>query len=338
MLIWRIVTLLLTLGLLASMAQAAPDALAPPYGPLRLVNQHPMQLLFLQSFPDRADVSPPGQVHLGLNTALTNTLLVDQRGAGVTATIDLEMVRAVLELRYGLHPRLEVGVELPLLYTYDGILDTFILDTERVLTPNRERPIRKQQRAGQFVYQVQRGGDFFIQGQDDAFGPGDMVLKAKYALLPEGRYQPAVSLRAALKLPTGDKGQGFGSGAVDGSVGLLLQKSWWRLTVYLNADVTFPGPAFGEVDLSVQPFFLGVLSVEFRLSQSVSLVAQLRGDTRPFHGTIPLLDKRLIETDVGVNWAITRRLVLQAGVAEDQARSDCCSADVSFFLNLTGRL
>lgn len=335
MLVWRALTLLLALWCLGSPAQAATDV-SPPYGPLRLVNQHPMQLLFLQATPDRAEVSLRGHVELGLNTALTNTLLSDQRV--VAATIDLEMVRTVLDLRYGLSPRLEVGLEVPLIYTYDGILDTFILDAERVLTPNRERPIRNRQRAGAFLYQVQRGERVVIQGQDDAFGLGDVILKAKYALVPEGLYRPAVSLRAALKLPTGDAGQGLGSGAFDGSLGLLVQKSWWRVTLYVNADVTFPGQAFGEADLSVQPFFLGVLAVEFRVSRSVSLVAQLRGDTRPFHGTIPLLDKRLLETDVGVNWAITRHLVLQAGVAEDQARSDCCSADVSFFLNLRGQL
>jgi len=69
----------------------------------------------------------------------------------------------------------------------------------------------------------------------------------------------------------------------------------------------------------------------------IELVFQLRGDTRPFHNTIDILDKHLIETDLGVNWAISRHLVLQAGLAEDQFHSDCCSADVSFFLNLTGR-
>jgi hypothetical protein len=38
-----------------------------------------------------------------------------------------------------------------------------------------------------------------------------------------------------------------------------------------------------------------------------------------------------------VNWALSRHLVLQAGLAQDQVNSACCAADVSFFLNLTGR-
>src|SRR5438067_13782823 len=55
--------------------EAASDALTPPYGPLRLVNQQPVQLLFLQQFPDRADVTPPGHLDVHLNTAVTNTLV-----------------------------------------------------------------------------------------------------------------------------------------------------------------------------------------------------------------------------------------------------------------------
>jgi hypothetical protein len=295
-----------------------------------------MQLLFLHPVPDSAEVTPHRHVGLHLDTALTNTLLEDQRD--VTATLDLEMVRTVLDLRYGVHPQLEVGVELPLLYTYNGILDTFILDAERVLTPGRERPVRKQQTAGAFAYRVERRHRLLVRGQDDAFGLGDVVLKAKWRLLSEDSALPAMSLRAALKFPSGDTNRAFGSGEFDGSLGLILQKTWWRLTIYVNADATFPGQPFDDVGVSVQPFFLGVLALEFRVVPTVSFVAQLRGDTRPFHHTIPLLDKRLIESDVGINWAISRRLALQAGVAEDQARSDCYSADVSFFLNLTGRL
>jgi hypothetical protein len=87
----------------------------------------------------------------------------------------------------------------------------------------------------------------------------------------------------------------------------------------------------------LHPFFLGLFAIEFRVSRPVSLVLQLRGDTRPFHDTISILDKRLLETHLGVNWALSRQLVLQAGLAEDIANSACCSADVSFFLNLAGR-
>jgi hypothetical protein len=316
-------------------AEAVPDTFPAPYGPLRLVNQQPVQLLFLQPFPDRAEATPFRHIDVDLNVALTNTLVGDQQD--FTANLDLEMVRTVIALRYGVHPNFEVGLALPIIYTYSGILDDGIIEVERLLTPGNERRIRKNQVAGAFTYQVARDNRVFIQGQDNAVGIGDIVLQAKGQILHEQEWLPAVSLRAAVKFPSGDSDRAFGSGEIDGSVGVLLQKSLWRFTFYVNADVTFPGQAFNDVDVSLHPFFLGLFAIEFRLSRPVSLVLQLRGDTRPFHDTIAILDKRILETHLGVNWAISRHLVLQAGFAEDQFNSACCSADVSFFLNLTGR-
>jgi uncharacterized protein DUF3187 len=316
-------------------AEAVSDMFPAPYGPLRLVNQQPAQLLFLQPFPERADVTPFRHVDVDLNMALTNTLVGDQQN--VTVNFDLEMVRTVIALRYGVRPNFDVGLSLPIIYTYGGILDHFILNVERALTPGRERPLRKNQVAGAFTYRASQGDRIFIQGQEDAFGMGDIVLQAKGQVLHEQEWAPAVSLRAAVKFPSGDTDRAFGSGEFDGSIGLLLQKTLWRFTFYVNADVTFPGQAFESVDVSLHPFFMGLFAIEFRVSRPVSLVFQLRGDTRPFHDTISILDKRIIETHLGVNWEISRHLVLQAGLAEDQFESACCSADVSFFLNLTGR-
>ena len=315
--------------------EAATDMFPKPYGPLRLVNQQPVQLLFLQPFPDRAYVTPFQHVEVDLNVALTNTLVGDQQD--FTVNLDLEMVRTVIALRYGVYPNFEVGLSLPIIYTYGGILDSFILGAERVLTPGAERRLRKNQVDGAFTSQVSRGNRVFMQGQDDALGIGDIVLQAKAHLLHEHAWSPAVSLRAAVKFPSGDADRAFGSGEFDGSVGVLLQKSLRRFTFYVNADITFPGQAFDDVDVSLHPFFMGLFAIEFRVSRPVSLVLQLRGDTRPFHDTISILDKRIIETHLGVNWEISRQLVLQAGLAEDQFNSACCSADVSFFVNLTGR-
>ena len=315
--------------------EAATNTFPAPYGPLRLVNQQPVQLLFLQPFPDRTDVTPFRHVDVDLNVALTNTLVGGQQD--FTVNLDLEMVRTVIALRYGVYPNFEVGLSLPIIYTYGGILDDFIVGVERLINPGGERSLRKNQVAGAFTSQVSRGNRVFIQGHADALGIGDIVLQAKAHLLHEQAWSPAVSLRAAVKFPSGDADRAFGSGEIDGSVGVLLQKSLWRFTFYVNADVTFPGQAFGDVDVSLQPFFMGLFAIEFRVSRPVSLVLQLRGDTRPFYGTIGQLDKRIIETHLGVNWAISRHLVLQAGFAEDQFNSACCSADVSLFLNLTGR-
>jgi hypothetical protein len=307
---------------------ASPDPILP-YGPLRLVNQQPLQLLFLQPFPDVVSLVNPGHALVHLNTALSNTLL--QQNRDYVAELDLEMLRTVIDLRYGLLSNVEIGLELPLLFTYSGILDDFIEGTEGFF--GRKRRQRRDENQGQFAYQVLRGDRPFIRGRDNAVGIGDVVWKLKVRVWRERAWRPGLSLRAAVKFPTGSTSRAFGSGEVDGSVGFLLQQSFGRFTLYLNGDVTFPGEAFDPV--SLQPFFAGIAAVEYRIARPVSVVAQFRGDTRPFHDTIPILDKRLLEVILGLNWALTHRIRLQAGLSEDVFESSCCAADLSFFLNLT---
>lgn len=308
----------------------------PPYGPLRLVNQQPLQLLFLQLFPDVAEVTPLGRPRLDLNVALSNTLV--QQNRAFTADLDLEMVRSVFDLRYGVYPRVELGLEVPVLYTYGGILDDFILGVERLIIGDMARALRREQTSGAFTYRVLRGDRLILQGEDNVGGLGDMVLKAKVHLVDEQTWIPALSVRVAVKFPTGDVRRAFGSGAFDAAVGVLAQKTFGRWTFYANADVTVPGQAFGQVVGSLQPFFSGVLAIERRLAPPLSLVLQLHGDTRPFHRTVPILDERILEVLLGLNWALNRHTIVQFGVAEDQFNSACCSADVSFFLNVSGRL
>ncbi len=339
MVLWSLwhprLTVLVLLGGLwwCSSARAQHPAAAymnPPYGPLRLVNQQPLQLLFLQLFPDVATPVYARHALIHLNLALSNT--IEQQRQDFTADLDLEMVRTVVDVRYGVLSHLEVGLELPFLYTYSGILDHFINGVEE--TFGGERFLRETHGANEFRYEVLRGQQRFIHGRDSAFGIGDVVLKLKAPLLGEGTWRPVLSVRAAVKFPTGSASRAFGSGEFDGALGVLLQKTFARLTVYVNGDVTFPGEAYAEVD--VQPFFSGIAAGEYRLGHNVSLVIQVRGDTRPFHDTIPILDKRILEVMLGANWALSHSLILQGGFTENIL--DSPAADVNFFVNLTGRL
>jgi hypothetical protein len=256
-----------------------------------------------------------------------------QQNQDDVADLDLEMLRTVIDLRYGLHSNVEIGFEIPFLYTYSGIMDGFIEDAETFFGRGRQQ--RSMENQGQFAYRVLRGDQLLVEGQDNTAGIGDMVLKLKVRLWRARAWRPALSLRAAVKLPTGSPSRAFGSGEADGSVGVLLQQSLGRVTLYVNGDVTFPGEAF-EL-MSLRPFFAGFVAVEYRVARPVSLVAQFRGDTRPFHDTISILDKEIFEVLLGLNWALARRIQLQVGVSEDIFDTACCAADLSFFLNLTWR-
>jgi hypothetical protein len=89
----------------------------------------------------------PGRVGVHLNAALSNTLV--RKEGEVTAELDVEMVRTVIDVRYGVRADFEMGLEIPFLYTYGGILDDFIFDVERLL--HKPRNIRRNQVSGRLT-------------------------------------------------------------------------------------------------------------------------------------------------------------------------------------------
>ena len=72
-------------------------------------------------------------------------------------------------------------------------------------------------------------------------GWGDTSFIMKHLLVAEGEKIPAFLIRMALKLPTGDKDEGLGTG--DTNVGFLgaLTKNFGQATMHLNAGYTFVG-------------------------------------------------------------------------------------------------
>ena len=99
-------------------------------GPISIVNQSPIQLLFLQAVPDRAETLQKNKGLIKVNTTITNTLLSEQRD-DYKGIIDLEMIRTSIDICYGILPGLEIGVSLPFAYSYSGFMDYSILDEEK---------------------------------------------------------------------------------------------------------------------------------------------------------------------------------------------------------------
>ena len=123
-------------------------------GPISIVNQAPIQLLFLQAAPDKAETLPKGQGSLSLNTTTTNTLLSESSG-NYEGVVDMEMIRASLDLKYGILQGFEIGVSLPFVYSYSGFMDNAILDVERFFFDNT-RTVRVHQEADKYEYYVTR--------------------------------------------------------------------------------------------------------------------------------------------------------------------------------------
>ncbi len=300
-------------------------------GPISIVNQSPIQLLFLQPIPDRVDTLPGGYSSIRVNTTITNTLL-SQKSEHYAATIDTEMIRTSLEVHYGAMPGLELGLSIPFAHYYSGFMDKPILEVEKIF--GKTRAVRREEEADQFTYFVKKDNKIFISGSKNSTGMGDFVLRAKGKVWDEGNTLPGLSARLAVKFPTGDKDRAFGSGEVDWGLGLLLQKNINRMSAYLNADVTFPGDAFDDAGVSLREFYTFMLGTEYRFTPRFSALAQINWITRPFKDTgLELLDRRIIEFLIGLSYCTKNGIFVQTGGVEDFFDSCESGADFTFFLN-----
>jgi len=302
-------------------------------GPVSIVNQSPIQLLFLQAIPDSAETLPKGQSSLRLNTTITNTLL-SQTSENYTGVIDMEMIRTSLELQYGVLPGVEAGISFPFVYSYSGFMDNIILDFEESFFDST-RTVRVHQEAYKYEYYIKKDSKPLISGKKRCSGIGDLVLRVKGEIWDEGRTLPGLSARVAFKVPTGEKDRALGSGEPDYGFGLLLQKDIKALTAYLNADVIFPGDAFDQEDVPLREFYEVMLGVEYKVSSRMSFLAQVNYVTRPFKDTgLQMLDRRIYDLLLGIHYLTEGGIFFQGGAIEDFNRSWEAGADITFFLNV----
>lgn len=305
-------------------------------GPIPIVNQSPIQLLFLQAIPDRAETLPEDRYSLRFNVATTNTLLWE-KSEDYYGYIDMEMIRSSLELEYGILSGVELGISLPFIYTYPGFMDHFIFEFENLFNDTRSLRKKENQRksANNFTYLVKKNNLPFIAGKKRSSGIGDLILRVKQKIWNEGDRLPCLSIRLAVKIPTGDEDKAFGSGKVDYGFGLLLQKGIKRVTAYLNADVIFPGEAFDQQNISLSSFYEIMLGAEYKVSSRFSTLTQINYITRPFENTgIEMLDRRMWNILLGVNYVTEGRVFIQGGAIEDILGAANAGSDITFFLNV----
>jgi hypothetical protein len=305
-------------------------------GPIPIVNQAPIQLLFLQPIPDRAEPYPESRYSLSLNTAITNTLQWG-RSENYYGYMDMEMVRTCLEVKYGIFSGVEIGMSVPFVYSYGGFMDHGILEFEKLF--NVVRNLREKEdhygRADTYTYSIKKNDKAFIEGKEGSSGLGDFALRVKGRIWDEGSRRPCLSGRFCVKIPTGDEDRAFGSGEVDYGLGLLLQKTIRRATAYLNADVIFPGHAFEQEDVSLRTFCEMMLGGEYKFSERFSGLMQLYYITRPFEDTgLEMLDRRMWNLLLGVSYLTKTGVCIQGGLVEDFFTSSNTGADITFFLNI----
>jgi hypothetical protein len=307
---------------------------AEGFGPFPVRNFQPIQMLFLGMPGDRATVLKPGTLDVRLELADTASIFNEQTPQS-NAVMKFETLRSGLFLRYGVTDRFEVAMEVPTLYRYQGVMNGIITATERATTGLSGS--RRDLRNLGYAYTVAPGGKTAFHGGQNQWGIGDISLLSKYQFVRETETLPAVSVRVAVKAPSGDASRVFGSGHPDVGVGLALEKTLLsRWITYVNVNGVIPsGPVGG---FHPQPILSAVTAVEYLWSERASLTLQFDYYSSAFHGTgLKVLDRGATEVVLGFNYLLQQHLLWQVYAVENVDFITGGSADFTLSTVLTYR-
>ena len=299
----RLCTLLLVFAGLGPTA-AADD---PPSDAIPLRNHNPfLQVYGLPVFQTAAIGSD-----LSLSYDIANDA-DDKRLPSETLVIDSESQYLSLAFRRRIGERMELRVDLPWVRHSGGFLDGAIKDWHRVLglsNSARETP------NDQLELLYERNGTTYFDLSSSASGIGDVQLSAAYAW-------PAVTLRAGIKLPTGDAAELSGSGATDISVGAYLD----RKASFLQRDLEYSGfvgvLALGDGDVlpgfqrSTVPY--GGLALRWHATERLALTTQWYLQGSYFDIDIDEIGGTTLQLGVGADYRFERSMIRLA-IAEDIA-------------------
>ena len=331
--VWPVVYRVAYAALLLSIFPQSALVWAEGFGPFPVRNFNPIQQLVLNMPGDRAAVLKEGVLDVRVELAETAAVFRDQ-SPQANATMKFETLRSGVFLRYGATERWELSVEVPVLYRSTGFMDGPIKAVERATTGLS--PARSALGSG-YVFDISRGGRTIASGREGAVGLGDSTVMSKYQLLTETASMPTLSIRTALKLPTGDEGQFFGSGSPDIGVGLAAEKGFGgRWMVYGNLNGVVPTGRIAGMPL--QPTISGLVAVEYLWSENFSLTAQFDYYSSPFHGVgTRVLDKGVTESVAGFSYRLTQHLLWQGYAVENLDFITGSAADFTLATLLTHR-
>ena len=301
-------------ALLVSLSFQPTPVKAEGFGPFPVRNFQAFQQLVLSLPGDRATVVKPGTLDVRLELAETASIY-NEYSPQSSVIVKFETLRSGLFLRYGATDSLELGLEVPVLYRYQGFMNRAITAVERATTGLA--PARAAFKNNNFVFNVTRDGQTIMSGGPGAMGLGDTTLMSKYQLLTEGTTTPAVSVRGAVKLPTGDQSAFFGSGSPDFGLGLAVEKLMagrWML----HANVTGVVPTGTIAGLGLRPTVSGLAAIEYLWSENLSITAQFDFYSSPFSGTnSAVLDRGMTESVLGFSYRVAPHFLWQMYAVEN---------------------
>lgn len=252
--------------LLCGLSQAVASERPVDAFPLR--NHNPfLQIFGLPAFRT-SELVAPGGIDFDVTVDIANDMDVADR-SGEALVIDSESRIVNLSLRRRIGERFEIGLDVPYVDHSEGFLDNVIYEFHDLVglsNSTREGP------DDQFLISFGRDGTTLFAMDAPTSGIGDVQLSAAMAV---GR----MTLRAGVKLPTGDANRLTGSGATDvwlgayggGSTGLFDRELAW--SGFVGVLALGQGEVLGDLQNDVVPY--GGIALRWRATERFSLATQL---------------------------------------------------------------
>lgn len=305
------------ISLVLLLMPAAAGAADEPWFPIR--NHNPfLQVFGLPSFQAATRVADGGFKH---NVSLDIANHADSDAtSNESAAIDGESYFLTYSLRHGLTPWLEVGIDLPIVAHANGLFDNLIEGWHEMLgvsNKNRTGP------SNQLFYSFESSRIAPYELTSSTWGVGDIQVTAAMPLWESREAgRPVITLRSAVKLPTGDAATLRGSGAVDMSLGLYAS----GMNMFANQKVSltgFGGVLFlgsGDVLPEIQKNAVGFggVAATWQLTERLDLTTQVYAQGAYFDSQLSILGDSSLQTAFGGSYHWPKhRLSLTFAVVED---------------------
>jgi hypothetical protein len=314
-----------------------PGLHAVEMAPFYTQNQSPLVQIFGLPSIGEASVVPSQKADLRLIVDLANNF-VNDKTANESIVLDGESTRLSLDARYGIAKNFEVGLTIPYIIEGGGVTDGFIdwyHSTFGFPAGGRDHAPKNR-----LLYQYQKDQQVRLNVDQSSSGIGDMQLSGAFQLYrnPDKTSQ-ALSLRASLKLPTGDSQQLHGSGSTDFSLWVTAGDDYkisvGHFTLYGAAGIM--GMTEGDVLKEQQRNWVGFggLGVGWSPARWIAFKLQANGHTSFYKDSeLETLNQSSIQLTMGGTLAFSEKISLDLGVTEDVVVKT--SPDVVFHLALRG--
>jgi hypothetical protein len=302
--------------------------------PFYTQNQSPLAAVYGLPFIGEAKVMARGEGLLRLTLDLANTYITDEN-AREQIVLDGESLRLTFSGRYGIGRKADLGIDVPFWVAGGGFLDGFIEGYHSIFGfPNGGRELAPRNR---LLYRYRKDGVTLLNREQSGQGPGDVSLTGGWQIFAGADQMRHVSVRASLKLSTGDADTLRGSGSTDLAVWLLgdigHKFSLGKLTLVGAAGAM--GMTRGRIlpDQQRPCVGFGVLMLGFSPSKWIDLKIQTNAHTSFYSDSdLKQINAPSAQLTMGGALHFSPKTSLDIGVTEDIIVG--ASPDVVFHLSL----